>query len=131
MSGSRSRVRRSEDRIVAGVLGGFAEHFEVDPTVFRLAMLFLIVATGIVPGIVTYLVAILIIPSADDRIVAGVLLRLSNRIGVDPTIVRLAAVVLVLATGILPGLIAYLIGAIILPNEKASPGATTVSDETV
>lgn len=62
MSTEPERVYRSDETVVAGVLGGFAEYFDVEPTIFRLAILFLIVATGIVPGLITYLVAILIMP---------------------------------------------------------------------
>lgn len=68
MSTSRKRIYRSDDRVVAGVLGGFAEYFGVEPTVFRLAIVFLIVATGIVPGIATYVVAVLIMPKGPDEV---------------------------------------------------------------
>lgn len=68
MSTSRKRIYRSDDRVVAGVLGDFAEYFGVEPTVFRLAIVFLIVATGIVPGVATYVVAVLIMPKGPDEV---------------------------------------------------------------
>lgn len=62
MSDSKKRLYRSDDRVVSGVLGGFAEYFNVEPTIFRLAIVFLVVATGIVPGVITYIVAVMIMP---------------------------------------------------------------------
>ena len=68
MSTSRKRIYRSEDRIVSGVFGGFAEYFGVEPTIFRLAMVFLIFATGIIPGLLTYFVAVLIMPNGPEEL---------------------------------------------------------------
>ena len=57
----RSRI----DRRVAGVCGGLAEYFEIDPTVVRITWVILsIVAGAVVFGIVAYLVAWFIIPPA-------------------------------------------------------------------
>lgn len=57
------RVYRSrKDKVFAGVVGGFAEYFNVNSTILRLATVFVIVATGFVPGIITYFVAALIMP---------------------------------------------------------------------
>ncbi len=52
--------------MISGVLGGFAEYFDVEPSIFRLAVVFLVVATGIVPGVITYIVAVLIMPKRSD-----------------------------------------------------------------
>jgi|GEM_PF-1517304 len=46
----------------AGVLGGFGEYFGVDPVILRLAFAFITLATGVVPGVVIYILAIAIIP---------------------------------------------------------------------
>lgn len=62
MSEQRKRVYRSNDRVISGVMGGFAEYFGVEPTITRLAIVFLVVATGVVPGVITYIVAIFIMP---------------------------------------------------------------------
>ena len=72
MSDSRKRLYRSDDRVIAGVIGGFAEYFDVEPTIFRLAIVFLVVATGIVPGVITYIVAVLIMPKRSDLAGANV-----------------------------------------------------------
>jgi phage shock protein C len=52
----------SEDRKISGVCGGLGEYFEADPTLIRLGWIILTLATGIVPGIIAYFIAALIIP---------------------------------------------------------------------
>lgn len=52
--------------------------------------------------------------SSDDRVVAGVCGGLGAGLGVDPTVLRLALVVLTLANGL--GLVAYLAGLALLPG---------------
>ncbi len=48
--------------MIAGVLGGVAETFNLDSSLLRLGAVFLCLITGIVPLLVTYLVAWIIIP---------------------------------------------------------------------
>ena len=58
-------VRSHADRRIAGVCGGLAEYFDVDPTIVRVTWVILsIVAGAIIFGIVAYLVAWFIIPPA-------------------------------------------------------------------
>lgn len=52
----------STDKKLAGVIGGIAEYFEIDPTLLRIAFLFVLVFTGFVPGLVFYVIAAFIIP---------------------------------------------------------------------
>ena len=62
----KTRLMRSRtDRRIAGVCGGLAEYFEVDPTIMRVAWVVVSVLVGaVVFGVVAYLVAWFIIPSA-------------------------------------------------------------------
>jgi phage shock protein PspC (stress-responsive transcriptional regulator) len=63
--------------------------------------------------------------SADDRVVAGVAGGLGRHLGVDPTAVRLALLVLTFANGL--GIVLYLAGWALLPEEDAAaPDATAV-----
>jgi phage shock protein C len=56
-------VRSRTDRRIAGVCGGLADYFEVDPTVVRVTWVILsIIAGAVVFGIVAYLIAWFIIP---------------------------------------------------------------------
>ncbi len=52
------------DKKLAGVCGGIAEYFIVDPTVIRLAWIVMTVLTGFVPGMVAYIIAAIVMPQA-------------------------------------------------------------------
>lgn len=62
--GARRLMRSSLDSKIAGVCAGFAEYFNFDPTVTRILFVFLTIATGLLPGIVAYLVAWFLMPLA-------------------------------------------------------------------
>lgn len=62
MNRSDKKIYKSDDKIISGVVGGLAEYFGVNKTLFRLAVVFAVVATGIIPGVVTYIVAAIIMP---------------------------------------------------------------------
>jgi phage shock protein PspC (stress-responsive transcriptional regulator)/signal transduction histidine kinase len=57
--------------------------------------------------------------SRDDRVLAGVCAGVARWLRVDPTIVRIAAVLLSFANGV--GVIAYLVAALVLPDDPAFP----------
>ena len=54
-------VRKTDDKMIAGVCGGLAEYVGVDVTLMRLAFLFLFFASGI--GVVIYIMLAVIVPS--------------------------------------------------------------------
>jgi phage shock protein C len=54
--------RSQEDKRIAGIFGGLGEIFNIDPTLLRLAFVFIGLATGIFPIVVAYLVGWIIIP---------------------------------------------------------------------
>lgn len=54
--------RSSENRIFGGIIGGIGEYFNVDPTILRLIFVFLVLASGIFPGIIIYITALFIVP---------------------------------------------------------------------
>lgn len=53
--------RSRKERMIAGVCGGIAEYFNVDPTLVRLAWIVLIIM-GVPFGLIGYLIAWIIIP---------------------------------------------------------------------
>lgn len=68
--GGPRRIRRSrDDRKIAGVAAGIAEHFDVDPTFVRLAFVVLAVFGG--SGLLFYALAWIVIPSDDDPMPAA------------------------------------------------------------
>ena len=54
--------RSQEDKKIAGICGGLGEMFSIDPTLIRLALIFIGVATGILPLMIAYIVGWIIIP---------------------------------------------------------------------
>jgi phage shock protein C len=56
--------RSRKDFQLAGICGGLGEMFSVDPTLIRLALVFLCIVTGILPLVVAYIVGWIIIPPA-------------------------------------------------------------------
>lgn len=61
------RVYRSRtDKKIFGICGGIGEAYDIDPTVIRIVVVFLALATGLVPMILTYIIARFLIPSAPE-----------------------------------------------------------------
>ena len=60
--GMKHLYRSETNKVLAGVLGGLGEYFDVDPVVLRLAFVFLLLATAIVPGVIAYIAAVFIVP---------------------------------------------------------------------
>ena len=54
--------RSKTNKMLAGVLGGVAEHFGVDSTIIRLGYVVLAIFTGFVPLVILYFLAAIIIP---------------------------------------------------------------------
>jgi len=53
--------RVEEGKMLAGVCGGIAEYFDIDPTIVRLAFALLCIARG--GGLLLYIVAAIIMPT--------------------------------------------------------------------
>jgi phage shock protein C len=56
--------RSRTNKMLAGVMGGLGEFFGVDAVLLRLGYLILTVFTGFIPGIVGYILAVVIMPEA-------------------------------------------------------------------
>jgi len=52
----------SSDKKVYGVCGGIAEFFDIDSSLVRLGWIIFTVLTGVLPGIVGYFVAAVVVP---------------------------------------------------------------------
>lgn len=60
--------------------------------------------------------------SREDRKLAGVCGGLGEYLDIDSTVIRVLWMLIVLLTGIFPGIIAYIVAIFIIP-EKGAPGA--------
>lgn len=148
----RTRRLTRTDGKIAGVCAGLANYFDVDVTFVRLAWVVLSIVPGaIVGGVLTYLVAWLVMPedgavpasapsrsrlvrSLTDRKIAGVCGGLAEYFGVDSTPIRLLWLALSILPGaIIGGVIAYLAAWLIVPKGPApvlTPSSTVVSPTT-
>lgn len=57
--------RSKSDKKIAGVCGGIGKHFDIDPTIVRIAFIIFTLAGG--AGGLLYLILALVIPSEDKR----------------------------------------------------------------
>ena len=60
-------VRSRTDKMIAGICGGLGELLSVDPTLIRLAVVFIGLATAVLPILLAYLVGWAIIPIAPPQ----------------------------------------------------------------
>ena len=58
--------RSTTNSMIAGVLGGMAEHFGFDPTMLRVIYVIVSILSVAFPGILVYLVLWLVIPRAES-----------------------------------------------------------------
>jgi len=56
--------RSKNNKVFAGIIGGIGEYFDIDPVLFRVVWILILVFTGFVPAIVAYFLMMLIVPRA-------------------------------------------------------------------
>lgn len=64
---SRPLRRSKTNRMLAGVVGGLAEYFGVDPTLLRVIYVVGSLVSAAFPGLLVYLLLWLLIPEADGH----------------------------------------------------------------
>jgi phage shock protein PspC (stress-responsive transcriptional regulator) len=62
MDKNKRLYRSLTNRVFAGICGGLGEYFSIDPVLVRLIWLLVVIFTGVVPGLLTYIIAIYVIP---------------------------------------------------------------------
>jgi phage shock protein C len=55
--------RSTSNRMIAGVLGGLAEYFDLDPTLVRAGYVVASIVSAAFPGILVYIVLWMVIPA--------------------------------------------------------------------
>lgn len=58
--------RSRKDRMIAGVCGGIAEYFKIDPVIVRLIAVLLLVPGGL-PGFIPYIVMWIVVPERPKK----------------------------------------------------------------
>ena len=129
-------TKSNTDIVLAGVLGGIAEYFQLDPTLVRVGYVILsFVAIG--APVLLYILLAIIIPrdyklnekgrggkrlmrrltrSRNDKIFTGLIGGIGEYLGFDPTIIRIIFAVLVLSSLPLPIIPLYIVASIIIPK---------------
>jgi phage shock protein C len=59
-------MRSADDRMLAGVAGGLAEYFAIDPTLVRLIFIIIALFGGGFTGILIYVVLWIVMPEAAE-----------------------------------------------------------------
>ena len=54
--------RSEKNKVWKGIIGGFGEYFTIDPVLLRIIFIFFVLATGLIPGVITYIIALFIVP---------------------------------------------------------------------
>jgi phage shock protein C len=60
------KLRRSNNRMIAGVCAGIAEYFDVDVSLVRLGYVLISILSAAFPGILVYIIAWIIMPEDDS-----------------------------------------------------------------
>ncbi|HET9360688.1 MAG TPA: PspC domain-containing protein [Vicinamibacterales bacterium] len=133
----RRLMRLPAEGKLGGVCAGIARYLDADPTIVRLVWLILSVVPGVVlGGLIAYAVAWMVLPadgtvaqvtvrrlerSTSNRKIAGVCGGVAEYFGVDPTVVRIATVVLAIYPGaIICGILVYLAAWFVMPSAPTS-----------
>lgn len=58
----QKKLTRSANKVLAGVCGGFAEYFDVDPTLVRIIYVALSFFSAGFPGLLLYIIMMLLMP---------------------------------------------------------------------
>lgn len=61
-SSSQALTRSSSNRMIAGVIGGLAKHFDMDPTLLRAIYVVVSIVSAAFPGILVYIVLWMVVP---------------------------------------------------------------------
>jgi phage shock protein C len=62
----RRLTRSSKHKMIAGVCGGIAEYFGLDPTVVRVAYVLISIVSVAFPGLLAYIILMFVMPPPDQ-----------------------------------------------------------------
>jgi phage shock protein C len=60
-------LKKSHDKMIAGVCGGIAEWQGWDPTIVRIVYVLVSIFSAAFPGILVYIILMLVMPRADSK----------------------------------------------------------------
>jgi len=69
MTSHPKRLYKSDtNKVISGICGGVGEYFNIDPVLIRLIWLLVVIFTGVVPGVIAYIIAAFIVPEHPQHI---------------------------------------------------------------
>ena len=60
--------KSKNNQVISGVIGGLGEYYKIDPTMLRLFWVLVVMLTGFVPGILLYIIAMLLVPMKEGEL---------------------------------------------------------------
>jgi phage shock protein C len=63
---ARKLTRSRKHKMIAGVCGGLAEYFVLDPTLVRVAYVIVSIISAAFPGILAYIILMFVLPPPDS-----------------------------------------------------------------
>jgi phage shock protein C len=57
----------NKDKKLSGVCGGIAEYFDLDPSMVRLGWIIMTILTGVVPGLIGYVIVAIVVPKRPEK----------------------------------------------------------------
>ncbi len=64
---AQKKLTRSANKMLAGVCGGIAEYFDIDPTLVRILYAVLSFFSAAFPGLILYIIMMFIMPEKDKN----------------------------------------------------------------
>ena len=65
MTDASRRLRKSKNRVIAGVCGGIAEWLDWDPTLVRVLYVLISIFSAAFPGILVYIILWIVMPNPE------------------------------------------------------------------
>ena len=65
------KLTRSDNKVIAGVCGGLAAYFDLDPTLVRVIYTVATIVLACFPGVLIYIIMMLIIPQGPNNTFGG------------------------------------------------------------
>ena len=62
---AENKLKRSANKMLAGVCGGLAEYWDLDPTLVRVGYAALTIFSAAFPGVLLYIIMALVMPQAE------------------------------------------------------------------
>lgn len=122
------------DKKISGVCGGLGQFLFIDPTIIRLFFVVICIFTGILPVLILYIAAWMLIPlgpstyiafeckklyrSIKNRKISGICGGIAEILNIDSTVVRLVVLFALFITGVIPILVTYIVGTLIIPEKS-------------